>query len=81
MSLQEWFQNKIRQEGIEDKFKLPASKQAFSKFCRINAELFNYLKYQELNHKALHKILKSRYNLVLQPRVCWAIKLTNRPRV
>ena len=56
-----WFQSEVTKRGLHESFKLPASVQAFSRFVAINATLLQHLRYQEINHKAIGKILKSRF--------------------
>lgn len=56
----EWFQKEVMQRGVLDKFKLPASRQAFSQFVYINIKLLKTLKYMEINQKAISKIIKSK---------------------
>ncbi|POS88333.1 hypothetical protein EPUL_000001 [Erysiphe pulchra] len=54
----EWFQNQLTQKELENLFKIPASKEALDHFVSINISLLQVLKFQELNQKAVSKILK-----------------------
>lgn len=56
----EWFQSEVTKRGLVDSFKLPASRQALNRFININMMLLWNLKFQEINQKAITKILKSR---------------------
>lgn len=56
----EWFQNQLTQKELGNLFKIPASKEALDHFVSINISLLQVLKFQELNQKAVSKILKSR---------------------
>ncbi|KUJ10595.1 uncharacterized protein LY89DRAFT_244451 [Mollisia scopiformis] len=53
-----WFQDEVVKRGIVDTFTLPESRQALVQFVNINIELLRNLKFQELNQKAISKILK-----------------------
>lgn len=53
-----WFQGEVTRQGLVDAFKLPASRQAFARFVTINITLLQNLKFQEINQKAIGKILK-----------------------
>jgi E3 ubiquitin-protein ligase BAH len=55
-----WFQNEVTRRGLLEDFKLPASLQAFGRFVTINITLLQNLKFQEMNQKAIGKILKSK---------------------
>ncbi|RKF62476.1 putative RING finger protein C6B12.07c [Erysiphe neolycopersici] len=54
----EWFQNQLTQKKLGNLFKIPASKEALDHFVSINISLLQVLKFQELNQKAVSKILK-----------------------
>ena len=56
----QWFQSEVTRQGLHDAFKLPASRQAFARFVTINITLLQNLKFQEINQKAIGKILKSK---------------------
>ncbi|KAE8449927.1 hypothetical protein EG329_007066 [Mollisiaceae sp. DMI_Dod_QoI] len=53
-----WFQNEVMRRGLIDMFKLPESRQALSQFVCLNIKLLQNLKFQEINQKAISKILK-----------------------
>jgi len=55
----EWFQTEVSKRGLREGFKLPGSLLALQRFYRINQQLFDFMKYQELNQQAINKILKS----------------------
>jgi E3 ubiquitin-protein ligase BAH len=55
----EWFQREVTKRRLVDSFKLPASRQALNRFISINVTLLWNLKFQEINQKAITKILKS----------------------
>lgn len=54
----QWFQSEVTKRGLKELFKLPASHQALDRFIRINITLLRNLKFQEINQKAISKILK-----------------------
>lgn len=56
----QWFQSEVTRQGLHDAFRLPASRQAFARFVTINITLLQNLKFQEINQKAIRKILKSK---------------------
>jgi E3 ubiquitin-protein ligase BAH len=63
-----------QQRGLKNLFKLPASHQALDRFIRINITLLRNLKFQEINQKAISKILKSMSLIHFLPVVfCYAI--------
>lgn len=53
-----WFQDQVLQRNILQGLRLEASRQAFSRFLNMNAVLLQNLKFQEINSKAVTKILK-----------------------
>lgn len=53
-----WFQNQLSRQELENLFKIPASKKALDHFISINLSLLQILKFQEINQKAVSKILK-----------------------
>ncbi|KLU84594.1 RING-14 protein [Magnaporthiopsis poae ATCC 64411] len=53
-----WFQREVNDRGLVQQFKLPASRDAYSRFLSLNSELLQNLKFQELNRIAVAKILK-----------------------
>ncbi|RYP92590.1 hypothetical protein DL770_001348 [Monosporascus sp. CRB-9-2] len=53
-----WFQDQVLQRNILQGLRLEASRQAFSRFLNMNAVLLQNLKFQEINNKAVTKILK-----------------------
>ncbi|KAG0647184.1 putative RING finger [Hyphodiscus hymeniophilus] len=55
-----WFQSEVTKRGLLESFKLPSSFQAFGRFVAINITLLQNLKFQEINQKAIGKILKSK---------------------
>ena len=57
----EWFQSEVTKRRLVDSFKLPSSRQALDRFININMTLLRNLKFQEINQKAITKILKSGY--------------------
>jgi hypothetical protein len=66
----QWFQSEVTKRGLKDLFKLPASHQALDRFIRINITLLRNLKFQEINQKAIFKILKSMSLIYFLPVVC-----------
>ncbi|KAF2106380.1 SPX domain-containing protein [Lophiotrema nucula] len=52
------FANKIAQEGLAEKLKKPESVQALNTFMHINREILQGLRFGEMNHTAMLKILK-----------------------
>lgn len=56
----QWFQAEVMKRGIVDLFKLQSSREALERFVNINIVLLRNLKFQEINKKAIGKILKSR---------------------
>jgi E3 ubiquitin-protein ligase BAH len=50
----------VVRRGVPDHFKLPASHAAFERFVNINKQLLLNIKFQEINQKAVYKILKSK---------------------
>jgi len=53
------FQSEVMSQGIVSAFKLEASHEALKAFVTINIKLLKSLKFQEINQKAIGKILKS----------------------
>ncbi|KAI1006352.1 hypothetical protein K3495_g1874 [Podosphaera aphanis] len=54
----EWFREEILRRRIGQMFKLSASREALSHFLTLNSFLLQTLKFQEINQKAIFKILK-----------------------
>ncbi|TAQ84600.1 hypothetical protein B7494_g7081 [Chlorociboria aeruginascens] len=54
----QWFQLEVAKRGITASFKLATSHQALARFVSINVTLLRNLKFQEINQKAITKILK-----------------------
>ena len=63
----QWFQGEVTRRKLVDMFRLPASRQALNRFMAINVTLLRNLKFQEMNQKAISKILKS----TCLPRICF----------
>ena len=57
-----WFQNQVRDRKLVEHFKLPASRDAYTRFMELNATLLRNLKFQEINKTAIKKILKSSHH-------------------
>lgn len=57
-----WFQNEVQKRDLPSKFKLPASLGAYKQFLALNATLLQNLKFQEINKRAVTKILKSEFS-------------------
>lgn len=55
----QWFQKEVIRKDLVSSFKLPSSHQALNRFVEINIMLLRNLKFQEINQKAISKILKS----------------------
>ncbi|RKF72071.1 hypothetical protein GcM1_249157 [Golovinomyces cichoracearum] len=53
-----WFQSELSRRGLGNMFKLSASRDALEHFVAINISLLHLLKFQEINQKAISKILK-----------------------
>lgn len=64
-----WFQSEVSRRGISHAFKLPASHKSLERFVAINITLLQNLRFQEINQKAVSKILKSRCVSSLDYRV------------
>ena len=62
-----WFQNEVGKRQLSHKFKLESSAAAYSRFVELNALLLQNVEFQELNQKAVTKIIKSRSPLSLAP--------------
>ncbi|PBP19686.1 hypothetical protein BUE80_DR009485 [Diplocarpon rosae] len=54
----QWFQDEVVRKKIASKFKLPASHKSLIEFIKINIDLLQNLKFQEINQQAIIKILK-----------------------
>lgn len=54
-----WFQNEVQKRELQSKFKLASSQGAYKNFLALNATLLKNLKFQEINKRAVTKILKS----------------------
>ncbi|KAI9822356.1 MAG: hypothetical protein M1827_000075 [Pycnora praestabilis] len=52
------FLDKLKQQSIVKKFKRKESRAALEEFIRINLDLLRNLRFQEINHTAMTKILK-----------------------
>jgi E3 ubiquitin-protein ligase BAH len=57
------FSQKIKTAGLVDRFKKPESITALSTFMHINREILQGLRFGEINHVAMLKILKSKLPL------------------
>ena len=55
----QWFQSEVTKRKLVESCKLPASRQVLTRFVSINVTLLRNLNFQEINQKALAKILKS----------------------
>ena len=64
-----WFQNEVQKRELPSKFKLPASQGAYQQFLELNATLLQNLKFQEINKRAVTKILKSEFPLTIYNQV------------
>lgn len=53
-----WFQKEIQNRDLLNKFKVPSSRLAYTRFLQLNATLLQNLKFQEINKTAITKILK-----------------------
>lgn len=53
------FQSEVVRMGLVEKFKLPESRRALQRFVQINITLLQTLRFQEINQRAISKILKS----------------------
>lgn len=53
-----WFQKEVQSRGLLEKFKVPSSRLAYTRFLHLNAALLQSLKFQEINKTAITKILK-----------------------
>lgn len=60
----QWFRNEVVRRGVPGQFKLPASHVAFERFVNINKQLLLNIKFQEINQKAVYKILKSKISVL-----------------
>ncbi|KAK0106482.1 hypothetical protein ONS96_004110 [Cadophora gregata f. sp. sojae] len=54
----QWFQTEVVKRGIMGLFKLKASHTALQQFIQINLGILQNLKFQEINQRAITKILK-----------------------
>ncbi|KAI9798554.1 MAG: hypothetical protein M1833_004691 [Piccolia ochrophora] len=54
----QWFVNELTRQRLRTRFKLKESFHALDKFLQINGRLLAHLKFQEINHTAMYKILK-----------------------
>ena len=55
----QWFQSEVTKRRLVTSFKLPASRKALDRFVAINITLLQNMSFQEINKKAITKILKS----------------------
>lgn len=55
-----WFQSQVVKNNIVGSFKLKASHEAFQQFVKLNIGILQQLKFQEINSRAIGKIMKSR---------------------
>ncbi|KAL2024832.1 hypothetical protein VTK56DRAFT_5653 [Thermocarpiscus australiensis] len=53
-----WFQEEVSKRQLPQKFKIESSAVAYSHFLALNATLLQNLQFQELNQKAVTKIIK-----------------------
>ncbi|KKA29289.1 hypothetical protein TD95_002521 [Thielaviopsis punctulata] len=53
-----WFQNEMQRRQLEQNFKRPQSREAFTRFVELNASILKNLQFQEINRMAITKILK-----------------------
>jgi len=53
-----WFQNEVNKRQLHHKFKIGASREAYARFTKLNAQLLQNLRFQELNQTAVTKIIK-----------------------
>ncbi|RKF60960.1 putative RING finger protein C6B12.07c [Golovinomyces cichoracearum] len=64
-----WFQSELSRRGLGNMFKLSASRDALEHFVAINISLLHLLKFQEINQKAISKILKSMSGLLFNSKL------------
>ncbi len=65
-----WFQDQVVQRKLVQRLRSGTSHTAFDNFVRINTALLSILKFQEINHLAVTKILKSMSYTPAGYRVC-----------
>lgn len=53
-----WFQDEVVKRDFSNQFKMGESRDALSRFMELNAVLLKNVRFQELNHTAVRKILK-----------------------
>ncbi|TVY80858.1 putative RING finger protein [Lachnellula suecica] len=54
----DWFRSEVIKRNIPGSFKLPSSHKALAEFVKINRQLLLNIKFQEINHTAVYKIVK-----------------------
>jgi hypothetical protein len=59
------FSNKVAQAGIVERLKKKDNLQALNMFMHINREILQGLRFGEINHSAMVKILKSKPHQIL----------------
>ncbi|KAJ2902288.1 RING-14 protein [Zalerion maritima] len=57
----EWWAGEVRKRGLLGKFKVAESKDVMERFVGLNREVLLNLRFQELNQRAVVKILKSMF--------------------
>ena len=57
----QWFQSEVTKRGLVSNFKLPASLRVLDRFVALNIALLQNMSYQEINQKAVVKIIKSEF--------------------
>ncbi|KAH8891684.1 hypothetical protein GQ53DRAFT_648376 [Thozetella sp. PMI_491] len=53
-----WFQAEVQKRELHGRFKLASSTNAYARFLALNAKVLQSLRFQELNQRALTKIIK-----------------------
>lgn len=56
------FAKQVQEQGLATQFKKRESVEALDRFFKINSEILRALSFQELNHMAMTKILKSKHD-------------------
>lgn len=77
----QWFQSEVVKRDIMGLFKLKASHAALQQFIKINLAILQNLKFQEINQRAITKILKSEIFLFLAKAVADQYQNLTRGRI
>jgi E3 ubiquitin-protein ligase BAH len=63
------FQDQVEAHQLPSRFRRPDSSLAYARFLSLNAAILKRLKFQEINQRAVTKILKSKFPRYLPTQI------------